>query len=182
MKNNTLEVPTALQGRSTQFPLVVGKCVSAALVLSLLTHRRASPLITWADLRSWGSAPRASAGRKEGRSSGWHLQHVSHRPPVWTPCPVHPLAAHRQHGLRKTFQDSCVKEKTVPPRLGSDRVTSTRSPWSSHHVWWEPHLPLRMLGLFTRVVLWATVICPQETEILVDQSVKPVDICPLGRS
>lgn len=70
-KNNKFESPTALQGRSTQFPLVVGKCVSAARVLSLLPHRRASPLITWADLRSWGSAPPppgASAGRKHGRS------------------------------------------------------------------------------------------------------------------
>lgn len=54
--------------------------------------------------------------------------------------------------------------------------------WSSHHVWWEPHFPLGLLGLFTCVFFWATVICSQETEILVNQSLKPVDICPLGRS
>lgn len=49
-------------------------------------------------------------------------------------------------------------------------------------VWWVLHFPSRPWGLLTRALFEATVICSQETEILVNRSLKPVDICPLGRS
>lgn len=90
--------------------------------------------------------------------------------------------AHMQRRRREPIQDSCVKGETY-----SSKTEAWQRQFRSDFLSQPPRLvgaasPLTLLGLLTCVLLWATVICPQETEILVYQSLKPFDICPLGRS
>lgn len=62
---------------STQFPLELENCVCAALVLSLLTHSRASPLVTQTGSKSWGSDPLGECQEKKSRSFWRDFQPVS---------------------------------------------------------------------------------------------------------
>lgn len=117
-------------GNPNSVPTYSWKLHFCCPVLSLLARRRASPLVTWAGSRSWGSgllgesqekAEQEFLGRPAGcgPSGSW----------VLTPCRSNSLDAHRQSRLRAPFQGGCVKGKAAtPPRLNSDRSNSTRIP------------------------------------------------------
>lgn len=124
-----MEIPTALRKHSTQFPLIVENSISAALVLSLLARSRASPLVTWAGSRSWGSGPLGESQEKAeqeflgrpagcGPSGSW----------VLTPCHSDSPAAHRQGRLRAPFQGSVWKGKLL---LLQDWIVTEATPLGS---------------------------------------------------
>lgn len=160
-------------------------CVSASLVLSLVAHRRASPLISGTHLGPDGQLCWASARRKQSRVLFFFLrdwQRVNRQAPGCWHLATFILWLHTGTQTQGTFPGQLCGRASC--YFSPAWAVTEATPWGfliSHHVWWEP-FPLRFLGLFTCVLFWATVICSQETESLVNQSLKPADICPLGRS
>lgn len=108
-----MEIPTALQKCLTQFPLIVENCISAVLLPSFLTHRRALPLITPTGSSPEGQACCASARRKQRRSLQQDLQRRSHPAPGADSLPLSFSAAHRQCRLGNLSRTVVWKRKPL---------------------------------------------------------------------
>lgn len=146
----------------------------------------------WWKAASWAFWPTAGVitrpggvlrARSVGRVQEGDLRCTPSGRPGWGGPAAVILSARRQGGRGEPLQDSHVRREAVTPsRLSGDRGDSAGIPDPATTSGGNCIFPPSVLGLFTCVLLGATVICSQETEILVYQSLKPVDICPLGRS